>query len=72
MECMDLSALIAAEDSDLLELFDRTGRMHELVEAFAVAGKELLILTAQKSGTGSKSKKLRARGWTPDIWSVTL
>lgn len=72
MECMDLSAVIAAEDSDLLELFDKTRRMHEMVEAFAIAGKELLILTAQKPGGGAKSKKLRARGWTPDLWSVRL
>lgn len=70
MECMDLSALVAAQESDLLDLFIKTGRMQELVEAFALAGKELLILTSQKQGSGSKSKKLRAMGWTPELWSV--
>lgn len=70
MECMDLSALVAAEDSDLLDLFVKTGRMQELVEAFALASKELLILTSQKQGIGSKSKKLRAKGWTPELWTV--
>lgn len=69
MECMDLSALIAADDSDLLALFDKTGRMQELVEAFALASKELLILTSQKT-TASKSKKLKAMGWTPELWTV--
>lgn len=71
MECMDLSALIAAEGSDLLDLFVRTGRMQELVEAFAYAGKTLLIITSIKGGSGSRSKKLRAKGWTPDLWSVS-
>ena len=69
MECMDLSALIASEDSDLLDLFVKTGRMQELVEAFAQAGKTLLVITSVK-GSGSRSKKLRAKGWTPDLWSV--
>jgi nuclear pore complex protein Nup107 len=67
---MDLSALIADEGSDLLQIFVETKRMNELVDAFAVAGKELLILTANKQGSGSKSKKLRAKGWTPDLWTV--
>jgi nuclear pore complex protein Nup107 len=70
MECMDLSALIAAEDSDLLDLFIKTGRMQELVEAFAYAGKSLLIITSTKESNGSRSKKLRAKGWTPELWSV--
>jgi nuclear pore complex protein Nup107 len=73
MECMDLSSLIAAEDSDLLDLFIKTGRMQELVEAFAYAGKSLLIITSIKESNGSRSKrskKLRAKGWTPELWSV--
>lgn len=71
MECMDLSALIASEKSDLLDLFTKTGRMQELVEAFAHASKSLVILTAERGGSGSRSKRLRAKGWTPDLWSVS-
>jgi len=70
MECIDLSAVVATEGSDLLELFVKTGRMQELVEAFASASKELLILTSQKQSIGAKSKKLRAMGWTPELWNV--
>jgi nuclear pore complex protein Nup107 len=70
MECMDLSALIAEEGSDLLDIFIKTGRAQELVEAFAHAGKTLLVTTSIKGSTGARSKKLRAKGWTPDIWSV--
>jgi len=69
MECMDLSALIAAEGSDLLEIFNKSERIGELVSFFAQAGQELLIVTSQKT-TQSKSKKLRSRGWTPELWSV--
>ncbi|KAL2067097.1 hypothetical protein VTL71DRAFT_1521 [Oculimacula yallundae] len=70
MECMELSATIAGEDSDVLEVFQRTGRMPELVEAFAMVSKDLLMLTAQKATPGSRSKKLRRKGWTPELWSV--
>jgi len=70
MQCMELSADIAAEDSDLLELFQKTGRMQELVDAFALASKALLIMTSEKKGTSSKSKKLRAKGWSQELWNI--
>lgn len=70
MECIELSALVAADQSDLLELFVKTRRMEELIEAFAIASKTLLILTSSKKGAGSKSKKLRAKGWTQELWNV--
>jgi nuclear pore complex protein Nup107 len=68
MECMDLSSILAGEDSDLLELFMKVGRMQELVESFAAASKSLLLITAAKGS--SKSKKLRTKGWTPELWTV--
>lgn len=71
MECMDLSTLLAAEDSDLLGLFVKTGRMQELVEAFASVSKRLLITTSTgRKSNGSKSKKLRAKGWTQELWNI--
>ncbi|KAH8808390.1 107-domain-containing protein [Xylogone sp. PMI_703] len=70
MDCMDLSALIATEGSDLLELFVKTGRMQELVEMFATASKELLIITSDKPGSKSASKRIRAKGWRQDLWNV--
>ena len=69
MECMELSTILAAEDSDVLELFQNVGRTQELVEAFAHAGKSLLLITATK-GASSKSKKIRTKGWTPELWTV--
>ena len=70
MQCMELSADIAAEDSDLLVLFQKTGRMQELVDAFALASKALLIMTSEKKGTSSKSKKLRVKGWSQELWNI--
>lgn len=70
MECMDLAALVAEEDSDLLQLFEKTGRMPELVEAFTAASKNLLYITSEKRSAGSKSKKMRVKGWTQELWSV--
>ncbi|RFU29997.1 hypothetical protein B7463_g6333, partial [Scytalidium lignicola] len=70
MDCMDLSALIATEGSDLFDLFIKTGRTQELIEMFAQASKELLIITSDKQGSKSTSKRLRAKGWRQDLWNV--
>lgn len=70
MECMELSATLAGEDSDVLDVFAKTGRVQELVEAFAFVSKDLLVLTAQKATPGSRGKKLRRKGFTPELWSV--
>ena len=70
LTCMDLSVDIAKEGSDILALFEKTGRLQELVEAFASASKQLLILSSDKKSTGSRSKKLRSKGWTHDLWSI--
>lgn len=70
MDAMDLATIIAAEDSDLLELFANTGRMPELVDALASSSKQLLISTSTKKGTTTKSKRLRYRGWTHELWNI--
>lgn len=70
MQCMDISASIAEDGSDLLDLFLTTGRMQDLVNALALASKDLLLLTSQKQGQNSRSKKLRMKGWTQELWSV--
>jgi nuclear pore complex protein Nup107 len=70
MECMELSSLIAEEDSDLLNLFIETGRMQELVEALAMASKTLLLVTSTRQAPGSRSKKMRLRGWSTELWNI--
>ena len=70
MECMEISALVAEEGSDLLDLFVKTGRMQELIDVIASASKALLLITSEKQSQGSRSKKIRVKGWTQEIWSV--
>ncbi|KAJ5047115.1 uncharacterized protein L3040_002958 [Drepanopeziza brunnea f. sp. 'multigermtubi'] len=70
MTCMDISTVIAEEDSDLLALFVKTGKIQELVDKLAAASKDLLLLTASRPNQGSRSKKLKMKGWTPDLWTV--
>jgi nuclear pore complex protein Nup107 len=74
LECMELSTIIAAEDSDLADLFVRKGRMQELVTAFAENSKALLAANtpakvARGKAAGTK-KKFRAVGWTRDLWEI--
>lgn len=69
---MDLAAVIAEKDSDIAALFVKTGRMKELVEAFASASKALAIWTVdnKKASSHSSAKKMREMGWTRELWNV--
>jgi nuclear pore complex protein Nup107 len=70
---MELSTIIAAEDSDLAQMFVKKGRMKELVAAFADNSKALLHAnTPGKSRAGTTSKKLRTLGWTRELWDIKL
>lgn len=71
LECMDLAAKIAQKDSDVAQLFVKTGRMKELVEAFTSCSKALAIWTTDnKKGTQTTPKKFRETGWSRELWSV--
>ena len=71
LECMELSAVIADPESDLPAVFEKTGRLGELVATFASASKALAIWTSdQKKGPGSGSKKMRELGWSRELWTV--
>jgi nuclear pore complex protein Nup107 len=73
LACMELSTIVAAEDSDLADLFAKKGRMQELVAAFAENSKALLHgNTVNKSRTGTNSKKIRTLGWTRELWDIKL
>ncbi len=73
LECMELSTIIAAEDSDLADLFVKKGRMQELVEAFADNSRALLMANSTGKGkTGTSSKKLRTLGWSRELWDIKL
>jgi nuclear pore complex protein Nup107 len=73
LECMELSTIIAAEDSDLADMFVKKGQMKELVAAFADNSRALLQAnTPGKSRIGTTSKKLRNLGWTRELWDIKL
>ncbi|POS80389.1 hypothetical protein DHEL01_v201199 [Diaporthe helianthi] len=71
LEAMELAATIAGNDSDIAALFVKTGRMKELVEAFASCSKALAIQSADhKKGTHTSAKKMREMGWSRELWTV--
>ncbi|MCJ1384281.1 Nucleoporin nup84 [Xylographa soralifera] len=68
LQCMDLAATVAAEHSDLADIFVRAGRMSELVDSMAIASKSILSAAENGQLTGRKWKKIN--GASMDIWSV--
>lgn len=75
VECMTL-AQIVAETPMLTDAFLASGRMKELVKAFAVDSQALLQATEQSGASGSgasagRAKKIKADKGNADIWKVT-
>lgn len=70
LEAMELSATIAGEGSDLAELFVKTGKMKQLVEAFAADSTSLLFSTSAAKGFTKPSRRAKERGWSRDLWKV--
>jgi nuclear pore complex protein Nup107 len=76
VECMTL-AQVVAETPMLTAAFVASGRMKELVRAFAVDSQALLQATEQSgasSGTGTsanRAKKIRTEKGNADIWKVS-
>lgn len=71
LEAMELAATIAGNESDIAALFVKTGRMKELVEAFASCSKALAIHSADhKKGSHTSAKKMREMGWSRELWTV--
>jgi nuclear pore complex protein Nup107 len=69
---MDLATIIAAEGSDLADLFLKTGRMEELVAALAGDSTSLLYSTGPDKSQNKPSKKIREKGWTRDLWRIQI
>lgn len=78
LEAMDLAATIADKDSDVAVLFVQSGRMKELVEAFASCSKAMTEdptdpVTKKKKASKAgqlSAKKMREMGWSKELWSV--
>jgi len=74
LESMELASVIAARGSDVAAAFQQSGRMRELLEAFASCSKALAIWAtdSRKGSHQTTSKKLRTLGWSRELWSVQL
>lgn len=70
LQCMDLATIVAAEDSGLAECFTATGRLGELVTAFALSSKAILRLNEANSNKSMKGKKKGRTGMDLGIWNV--
>lgn len=64
-----MAAIIASEqNTELVDCFVKTGRMRELVSAFATTSKDMVIMTEDKRSP--LMKKRGAIGETVKIWDV--
>jgi len=72
LECINLSTIVAAEDNDLAAIFVKKVRMQELVATFAEDSMTLLEAKGYGQPKSGNSKKLRALGWSRDVWDVKL
>lgn len=66
---MEIATIIAAEDSDLIDVFTKTGRMQELVTALARNSQALLW--ANSEGRGLKRRR-KETGSGVEMWDIEL
>lgn len=60
--------MIAAEGSDLADLFVKTGKMKQLVESFATDSATLLYSTHPGKSPGKPSRRAKEKGWSRNLW----
>jgi len=70
LQSLDLANDVAANE-ELTRCFVASGRMGELVDAFALSSKAMLQLNEQPGGSSAKKRRGR-QGETLDIWDVVL
>jgi len=68
LQCMDLAATVASEQSDLANCFVKAGRMSEFVDTMAIASKSLL--RAEEIGRKANKKVRKLNGESMGIWDV--
>ena len=68
LKSMDMAALIASDESDLVACFVAAHRMPELVDSFAHLSKT--IIQANDRGAKSSKSKKKQNGESLDIWTV--
>ena len=66
LQCMELATVVAAHDSDVLYCFQQTGRLPELVTAFAISSKAILKAGEMRAGKGGGKRSGAGLG----LWDV--
>ncbi|KAI9763945.1 MAG: Nucleoporin nup84 [Geoglossum simile] len=69
-QCLELSTLLAAGDSDVLSCFIKTKRLPELVEAFAQSSRAIIRANEIKGSKAGEEKRRAGNGETLEIWHV--
>ncbi|KAI9775472.1 MAG: Nucleoporin nup84 [Geoglossum umbratile] len=69
-QCLELSTLLAADDSDVLSCFIKAERLPELVDAFAQSSRATINVNGLKGGKTSEGKRRAGNGETLAIWRV--
>ncbi|KAI9827544.1 MAG: Nucleoporin nup84 [Thelocarpon impressellum] len=69
LQCMELSTVVAAKDSDILECFIKKGRLPELVTAFAISSKAILKANETRANKGG-TRKRAGMGESLTVWNV--
>lgn len=70
LHSMDLAAMIAGDESDIGSCFVNTGRMAELVTAFAFASQSIIRADEAPGGKGKSKRKLD--GKSLEIWTTKI
>lgn len=70
LKCMDLAALVAAEDGDLAGTFVAAKRMSELVDMFAIVSKS--ILTADEKRSVASKNRRKVEGRSTAVWNMKV
>lgn len=67
---MELATTVAAEESGLAEIFLKSGRMPELITAFALNSKAILQASDHMRRQGKSKRKTKELGQSFDIWNI--
>lgn len=70
LNCMELAALIAAENGDLSGTFVAAQRMSELVDMFAIVSRS--ILAAEENGLWGSKNRRKVEGGSMDMWGLKV
>ncbi|EPQ65661.1 Bgt-1967 [Blumeria graminis f. sp. tritici] len=67
---MEVSSILADDDSDTLDLFVKTNRLQDMIDNLARVCKSLVISSSGEQKHASRTKRMKRRGWNIESWDV--